>query len=323
MRITPLDVRKQEFKRGMRGFDADEVRAFLTTLADEYEAVLVDNKQLRERVLEQDEKLAEYRNLERTLRDTLMTAERVTQEARDNARKEGEILVQQARQRVEQTLAEGRARLDELRREALAVHREKEAYLGRFRSLAEAQIQFTEQHRSDFKELDGRLLASADAVPGAGPGTGPGTIPGATPGTPPGASAPTVAQDPDLVERPAPGASARLNDEPDQWRDYAVDSGQPDDRRATAAPDPASMAAPTPDPAAAPAPDPAPAAAPEPAPGDRIADAVREAGTPPTTGPATGPLPGPPAMTGPATGPMTSPATEPVAEPASEDAHRA
>ena len=94
MRITPLDVRKQEFKRGMRGFDCDEVRAFLTTLADEYEAVLVDNKQLRERVLEQDEKLAEYRNLEQTLRDTLMTAERVSQEARDNARKEGELLLQ-------------------------------------------------------------------------------------------------------------------------------------------------------------------------------------------------------------------------------------
>ena len=129
MRITPLDVRKQEFKRSMRGLDADEVRAFLTTLADEYEAVLVDNKQLRERVLEQDEKLAEYRNLEKTLRDTLMTAERVTQEARETARKEGEILLQEARQKVEQTLAEGRARLDELRREALAVHRENQLYV--------------------------------------------------------------------------------------------------------------------------------------------------------------------------------------------------
>lgn len=169
MRITPLDVRKQEFKRTMRGYDGDEVRAFLSNLADEYEAVLVDNKQIRERVMEQDEKLGEYRHLEQTLRDTLMTAERVSQDARETARKEGEVMLQEARQRVERVLAEGREGLADLRREALAAHREKEAYLGRFRSFAEAQIQFVEQHRSDFKELDGRLLDQSDPPYGKEP----------------------------------------------------------------------------------------------------------------------------------------------------------
>ncbi len=164
MRITPLDVRKQEFRRGMRGYDGDEVRAFLANLADEYEAVLVDNKQLRERILEQDEKLVEYRNIEKTLRDTLMTAEKVMKEAKDNAHRESEVMVLEARQRVQQTLAEGRARLEELRREALAVHREKEAFLARFRSLAEAQIQFVESHRVDFAAFDDRLLQGTNGA---------------------------------------------------------------------------------------------------------------------------------------------------------------
>jgi cell division initiation protein len=168
MRITPLDVRKQEFKRGMRGYDNDEVRAFLTNVADEYEAVLVDNKQLRERILEQDEKLAEFRNLEKALRDTLMTAEKVMQEAKENARRQGEVVISEARQRAQETLAEGRARLEELRREALAVHREKDTFLSRFRSLAEAQIQFCEAHRHDFRDLDGRLLERPGAPAPAG-----------------------------------------------------------------------------------------------------------------------------------------------------------
>jgi len=201
MRITPLDVRKQEFKRGMRGYDSDEVRAFLTNLADEYEAVLLDNKQLRERVVEQDEKLAEYRNLERTLRDTLMTAERVTQEARDTARKQGELLLQEARQRVEQVLADGRTRLNDLRREALAVHREKEAYLGRFRSLAEAQIQFVESHRRDFHDLDGRLLEQADAVP---------------------APAATRGPDQSTFKPEGTAPTARVDSLRDEWREYAI-----------------------------------------------------------------------------------------------------
>jgi cell division initiation protein len=65
----------------MRGLDPDEVYAFLATVADEYEAALNDNKALRERLLELDDKVQEYRTIERTLRDTLVTAERVTVEA--------------------------------------------------------------------------------------------------------------------------------------------------------------------------------------------------------------------------------------------------
>ena len=211
MRITPLDVRKQEFKRGMRGYDNYEVRAFLSTLADEYEAVLVDNKQLRERVLEQDEKLAEYRNLEQTLRDTLMTAERVTQDAKETARREGKVLVQEAKQRVQQVLAEAREQLNEMRREALAVHREKEAYLGRFRSLAEAQIHFVEQHHSDFQDLDGRLLEQADAMPSREP-QGP------------------ITGQPETSAAEISAPAARLDGGRDQWREYAIESGEEDDK---------------------------------------------------------------------------------------------
>lgn len=215
MRITPLDVRKQEFKRVMRGYDADEVRAFLVTLADEYEAVLIDNRQLRERMLETDEKLTEYRNLELALRDTLMTAERVTQETRETARKQGELLIEEARLRVDQVLAEGRAQLDELRREALAVHREKETFLGRFKSLAEAQIHFVAAHRSDFAPLDGRLLDRADPASRAQAVTA-------------GPPAKTKGYDlPDAVDehRAAgnPETWPRRADLHDRWRDYAID----------------------------------------------------------------------------------------------------
>jgi len=209
MRITPLDVRKQEFKRGMRGYDGDEVRAFLSNLADEYEAVLVDNKQLRERLVEQDEKLSEYHNLEQTLRDTLMTAEKLAQEARDTARREGEVLLAEARQRVDQVLGDGRTRLDELRREALAVHREKEAYLGRFRSFAEAGIQFAEQHRGDFKDLDGRMLDKLDLTAGQ--------------------AAPMAAAQLDQdTELSSSTTAARHRSERDEWREYAIEEENED-----------------------------------------------------------------------------------------------
>jgi len=194
MRITPLDVRKQEFKKGMRGYDAEEVQAFLTTVADEYEAVLLDNKQLRERILELDEKIQEYRHMEKTLRDTLMTAERVLAEARDNARKEADLILKDAEMKAQQATENYRRQAAELRREVIDLHKEKEAFLARVKGLAEAQIQFIENHRTDFDELDRRLMGQAPRQASA-----PQRPAGETPVAP---------------ERPR-GERAR-----DEWRDY-------------------------------------------------------------------------------------------------------
>ena len=163
MRITPLDVRKQEFRRTVRGFDCDEVRAFLATTADEYEAVLVDNKELRERIIEQDEKIAEYSNMEQALRDTLMTAERLMKESKQSARKEGELMLRDAGLKAERVLDEARARAEDIRREILGLKKEKDAFLARVRSLAQAQIHFIDSHGRDFRDVDRQLFGRVEA----------------------------------------------------------------------------------------------------------------------------------------------------------------
>ena len=164
MRITPLDVRKQDFRKAVRGFDCDEVRAFLSTLADEYETVLVDNKQIRDLIMVQEDKIQEYQGMERNLRDTLMTAERVMKETRDNASEKGDLIIKDAEMQAQRILEECRLRTEELRREIMGLRKEKETYLARFKSLAQAQIQFVETHESDFEDLDNRLTNIVDSV---------------------------------------------------------------------------------------------------------------------------------------------------------------
>ncbi len=203
MRITPLDVRKQEFRKSVRGFDCDEVRAFLTTLADEYEAVLVDNKVLRERLSDQEIKINEYQTMERTLRDTLMTAERVMQESKENAAREGDLVIQEAQLKAKSILEECRIRTEELRRELVSLRKEKETYLARFKGLAEAQITFIESHKDDFADLDRRLIDMADSVVASGVPTGNTTV---------GSTRQTSSQANSEVTS---GSSVN-----DQWRDY-------------------------------------------------------------------------------------------------------
>lgn len=162
MRITPLDVRKQEFRRGVRGLDADEVYAFLATVADEYEVVLTDNKKLRDRVIELDEKVNEYRNMEKTLRDTLLTAERVMSEARQNARKEADLILRDAQMKASQEVAGINGRVEALHQQLRELRGHRDSYLARLHSLSEAQLSLIESYRRDFEINDHRVFGAAD-----------------------------------------------------------------------------------------------------------------------------------------------------------------
>lgn len=154
MRITPLDVRKQEFRKAMRGLDADEVYAFLSTVADEYEAVLNDNKALRERLLELDDKVQEYRSIERTLRDTLLTAERVTLEAKDNARREATLIVKEAQLEAQKALRDITADGARLRQEIQRLRSQRDANLARMKVVADSHVKFIESAARDFQAED-------------------------------------------------------------------------------------------------------------------------------------------------------------------------
>ena len=154
MRITPLDIRKQEFRKGMRGLDAEEVYAFLSTVGDEYEAVLNDNKALRERVLELDDKVQEYRTMERTLRDTLITAERVTIDAKDNARREANLIIKEAQIEAEKALRDIKSEAMRLRQDVSRLRGQRESYLGRMKVIAESLLKFLGGVEDDFHRED-------------------------------------------------------------------------------------------------------------------------------------------------------------------------
>jgi cell division initiation protein len=177
MRITPFDIRKHEFRKAMRGLDAEEVYAFLSTVGDEYEAVLNDNKALRERLLELDDKVQEYRTMEKTLRDTLLTAERVTVEAKDNARREANIIIKEAQIEADRSLRDIKSEAMKLHQEVSQLRNQRESYLGRMKVIAESLLRFIESVEDDFYEEDDAysdqlptgdgLQAAAEVIPPA------------------------------------------------------------------------------------------------------------------------------------------------------------
>jgi cell division initiation protein len=110
MRLSPADIRQQHFtERLLRGFDKDEVDRFLDQIAEDYESVIKENALLKEQLTAFEERSRSTSELEKTLQDTLVSTQRVTDEMKANAKREVELMLREAKLTGEKILEEARA----------------------------------------------------------------------------------------------------------------------------------------------------------------------------------------------------------------------
>lgn len=155
MKISPLDIRKQNFKRALRGVDPEEVRMFLEVVASEYEKVLQDNAMMAEKLRYQDQRLDEYRELERSMRNSLVTADRIANESREASEREAGRIIQDAHTRAERILEDSRERLQKLVQDVESLRSKKDIYVRRFRTMLEAQLSVLNEQGQQFDEIHG------------------------------------------------------------------------------------------------------------------------------------------------------------------------
>lgn len=122
MRITPLDLRQQRFKVGMRGFDKTEVVAFLTEAADDYEQVVREMDRLRAETARMEALLNEHRSREANLRDTLVTAQQLSSQVREQGQREAKLIVDEAQKRAGIIIERAHARLQSIERDINELH---------------------------------------------------------------------------------------------------------------------------------------------------------------------------------------------------------
>jgi cell division initiation protein len=116
MRIAPLDLRNQRFKKAIRGLDPTEVMAFLTEAAGDYEHALREVDRLRMDLVRTETLLAEHRVREQNLRNTLETAQRLADEMKQAAQNEAKMIVREAQGRADLLLQKAQARLEDVER---------------------------------------------------------------------------------------------------------------------------------------------------------------------------------------------------------------
>ena len=117
MNVSPLDLRQQRFTTVLRGFDKVEVNAFLMAVADDYEQAVKESDRLRQEVSKLEGIIGGYREQEKSLQSTLMTAQKLADDIRANAEEEGKRIIREAHARAELLVEKTQARLEDVQRE--------------------------------------------------------------------------------------------------------------------------------------------------------------------------------------------------------------
>lgn len=156
MTITPNDIANKEFKKVFRGYDADEVDEFLDQIVEEYEKIYKENLNLKEKISTLNEKIEHYANIESTLQNTLVLAQSAAEQAKENSKKEAEMILNNAKEKSEelikdaqnkanQIISEAQQRVLEINKEYEMLKQEFNLFKSRFKGLLQAQLETIEK----------------------------------------------------------------------------------------------------------------------------------------------------------------------------------
>jgi cell division initiation protein len=152
MNITPLDITQKQFRKAFRGFDPEEVEAFLGLVAVEFESLVKDVVALREDNHRKAEEIAEYKRRERTLQETLVTAQKASEEIRESARKEAEITISDAELQGEKIVHAAHARFLRIVDDINELKRQRIQFETNVRTIVESHVKLLEAFREPSRE---------------------------------------------------------------------------------------------------------------------------------------------------------------------------
>ena len=147
--LTPLDIRKQEFRKTLRGYETIGVEDFQIRVADALERAIRERSVLEERLAALTEQLRVFREREKAMNEALVAAQQLRQDTRTAAEREAQVIVREAGAEAKRIIEETRAAEGAVRVRMAEAERQFQAYVGGFRALLERQL-------AELRALDGQ-----------------------------------------------------------------------------------------------------------------------------------------------------------------------
>ena len=144
MKLTPINIKTQEFKKSLRGYDTEEVKAFLEKLSNEVESLMQENDELKEEVGFLNIRLEEFKKMEKNLQTTLIKAQDSTSRSLESTKKQTGMLIKEAELKASQIIEKAKETADEIRDAVINLREEKDLIIARLRAIVSSQTSLLE-----------------------------------------------------------------------------------------------------------------------------------------------------------------------------------
>jgi len=147
--LTPHDIRKQEFRKTLRGYDTLGVDDFRMRVADALERAIRERQVLEERLAALTEQLRVFREREKAMNEALVAAQQLRQDTRAAAEREGQVIVREAEAQAKRLVDDAKTAQSAVQVRMAETERQFQQYVGGFRALLERQL-------AELRALDGK-----------------------------------------------------------------------------------------------------------------------------------------------------------------------
>lgn len=152
MPLTPLDIHNKEFTQSFRGYDKDEVNAFLDQVMKDYEIIIREKEELEEKLAEIEEKLGHFTNIEETLNKSIVVAQETAEELKSSAKKESQLIIKEAEKNADRIINEALNKSRRIHMEIEEMKKQGKVFRTRLRMLVQAQLDMIDHE--DWDELE-------------------------------------------------------------------------------------------------------------------------------------------------------------------------
>jgi cell division initiation protein len=144
LKISPVEIKQQEFQKKMRGYDPDEVQSFLEKLADDLDELQKENEVLQSELDKAKEELTEFKKIEKNLQDTLLKAQDSASKSLEASKKQSALIIKEAELKASQIIDKARENTDEIRNAVINLREEKDLIIAKLKAIVSSQANLLE-----------------------------------------------------------------------------------------------------------------------------------------------------------------------------------
>lgn len=149
MSMNPVDLRHKEFTGKMMGYDKEQVKSYLSSVASELELLQKQNAELQEQLQEAQESIKHFQNLQDALNKSIVVAQDAADRLKDNAYQDSKAILLEAEEKADQILKEAAAKASQVKRDADLIRDAARTFRVDLHDLLDKQLDLVESEEWD------------------------------------------------------------------------------------------------------------------------------------------------------------------------------